>query len=95
MVGKLRTALGATAARLARTYTEDSVTYCPHALNRLINVVAAREVAGRLRERADWHASRAEDPAVTAVERQWHASEAVELEALADRELALAEAGGR
>ncbi|PXY31103.1 hypothetical protein [Prauserella muralis] len=94
MVGKLRAVLGATALRLARAATEDSVTYCPHALNRLISTVTAREVAGRLRERAAWHAWCAEDAGVTAFERQWHASEAVELEELAGRELAAAGLAG-
>jgi hypothetical protein len=57
------------------------VVYDPRELNRLISTV----VAAHLRARADQHMAFAEDAGRTAFEREWHASEAVELDALADR----------
>jgi hypothetical protein len=59
------------------------VVYSPRELNRLISAA----IAAQLRERADTHVSAAEDPALPAFEREWHASEAVELDRLADHEL--------
>jgi len=80
--------------------SEDLVVYTLHELNRLVSAVAAREVAGRLRERAVWHRERAatwawlakndDDPCAL-----WHEREAKELDKLALRELAGIERGER
>jgi hypothetical protein len=98
MVGKARTRLGALALRLAVRVTEDTVTYTPEQLNELIEVITAREVAGRLRERAQWHREQAESlyrlvravPGTTTLpvaERAgWHEREAETLERLAAQE---------
>ncbi|WP_106180569.1 hypothetical protein [Prauserella shujinwangii] len=88
MLRTTRARLIPAAVRMAARITDNHVTYTPHELNRLISHVAAHEVAGRLRERADWHTTRADDPGLLPLEREWHASEAVELEALAIREQA-------
>jgi hypothetical protein len=104
MVGARRVAVGSTEDRLAVYATPEPVTYEPHALNALIATVAAREVAGRLRERAAWHrqvaallaavvANRSSvppevDDLVQASRAAWHRIEAAELDALAERELA-------
>ncbi|WP_435061909.1 hypothetical protein [Amycolatopsis thermoflava] len=98
MVGKARTLVSTTAAELAEGIDDELVTYTPHALNELISAVAAREVAGRLRERAAWHRERAttwawvtansDDPCVL-----WHEREAKALDRLAGRELESVERG--
>jgi hypothetical protein len=86
MVEAPRVAVGSTEDRLAVYAAPDQVTYEPHALNALIATVVAREVAGRLRERAVWHRQAAANLAADAAE--WHRIEAAELDALAVRELA-------
>jgi hypothetical protein len=86
MVGARRVAVGSTEDRLAVYATPEPVTYEPHALNALIATVAAREVAGRLRQRAAWHRQLATN--LTDATGEWHRIEAAELDALAGRELA-------
>ncbi len=77
--------LGAAARRLTR---RDRVSYTPRELNRLITSVTAREIAGRLRERAAWHREaaqtvRAHHPDVAG----WHRDEAFALDAMANQEV--------
>jgi hypothetical protein len=79
-------AVGSIEDRLAVYAPPEPVTYEPHALNALIATVAAREVAGRLRQRAAWHRQVATN--LTDATGEWHRIEAAELDALAGRELA-------
>ncbi|GAA5128880.1 hypothetical protein [Haloechinothrix salitolerans] len=70
-----------------RLTRRDRVSYTPRELNRLITSVTAREIAGRLRQRADWHREaahtvRAHHPDVAG----WHRDEAAALDALANHE---------
>lgn len=88
MVRTTRRALATAARRLARREPSGRVSYTPRELNELIGGVAAREVAGRLRERAGWHREAAavvgtDHPDVAA----WHRDEATALDELATREL--------
>lgn len=88
MVRTTRRALATAARRLARREPSGRVSYTPRELNQLIGGVAAREVAGRLRERAGWHREAAavvgtDHPDVAA----WHRDEATALDELAAREL--------
>lgn len=81
-------ALVRAARRLTRRHSGERVTYSPRELNRLIDGVASREVAGRLRERAEWHREaarviRTAHPDVAG----WHRDEANALDELAAREL--------
>lgn len=72
-------------ARAARRLTRrDRVSCTPRELNRLITSVTAREVAGRFRERADWHreAARVVDTSHPDV-AGWHRDEALALDELA------------
>jgi hypothetical protein len=104
MVENHRPAVGSAADQLAVYAPPEPVTYEPHALNALIATVAAREVAGRLRERAAYHRRAAAtltdyaaewasvppgtDELVEEFRAAWHRVEAAELDALAARELA-------
>jgi hypothetical protein len=86
----MRAALCAALPRLL----DERVVYEPHALNRLVDAVAAREVAARLRERARHHAALADNPGTGAQAREVHRREAAELDALAAREVGVAEGSG-
>ncbi len=99
MVGKARARISTAAARLAVAIDDELVTYTPQALNELISTVVAREVAGRLRERAAWHREQAAKQAEITrqvplgasqpsfLRSRDHHREADALEALALREL--------
>jgi len=88
MVRTTSDVLARAARRLTRRDPGDRVSYTPRELNRLISGVTAREVAGRLRERAAWHREaaavvRTAHPDVAA----WHRDEAIALDELATDEL--------
>ncbi|HJQ48292.1 MAG TPA: hypothetical protein VJ870_18515 [Amycolatopsis sp.] len=100
MVGKARQLIGATAARFAAAIDDELVTYTPGELNRLIDTITAREIAGRLREGAAWHREQAtadrealseqgyRAAGRTSLRAGWHTAEADRLEDAATHELA-------
>lgn len=95
MVGTARARLSEAAHRLVQQLTGGRLVYTPQALNRLIDTAVVWEVAARLRRRASYHVAQAHNPELTVFERQWHAEESIQLDEIADRELAMAERGER
>ena len=100
MARKARQLIGATAARFAAAIDDELIAYTPGELNRLIDTITAREVAGRLRERAGWHREQAtadrdalseqgyRAAGRTSLRAGWHTAEGDRLEDAATRELA-------